>query len=77
MLTVAFSQLDATSPHAWSADASDLGLAPGEWPDFIAVMHDKRPDEGVLFQRGPLEGNGYAVAYWTKAANVRLTVFND
>ncbi len=60
------------------AEASTLELAPGEWPDFIAVVDDK--NEGYLFQRAlPIyrddEFSGYSYADW--ASGVGMTVFND
>ena len=34
-------------------EASDLGLKPGEWPDFIAIVDDMR--QGYLIQRANAE----------------------
>lgn len=59
----------------FTAEAAELGLAPGEWPDFIAVLRDGSP-EGALFQRGASTTDGGAVSYWTKSG-VELTVYND
>ena len=56
------------------AEASEIGLSPGEWPEFIAVVDESA--EGFLFQRVYiLEGGGYR--YQTKNGAVNLTVFND
>lgn len=80
MLTVPFALLapPCEGSLGFSAEASDIGLAAGEWPDFIAVMRDG-DTEGVLFRRGVTitargEFGGYE--YWT-ASGVRLAVFND
>jgi hypothetical protein len=68
-----------------SADASDIGLAPGEWPDFIAVEDNNRVDElfrsadAVLLRRGAPEcsapGVVAAMVYW--AGNVPVRIYND
>ena len=56
------------------AEASELGLPPGEWPEFIAVVDDK--EEGFLFLRAyMMAGGGYC--YQTRDGAVSLTVFND
>ena len=54
-------------------EASEMVLAPGEWPDFIAVVDDA--GKGLLFPRGIL--NGGAVHYHDRATGVELLVVND
>jgi len=82
MFTVPFRQIhihETRGPDGpvteWTAEASELGLPPGQWPEFIAVMHDARPKEGALFCRDATH-DGTAVPYRTKSG-VTLTVFND
>ena len=56
------------------AEASELGLEPGYWPEFIALLDDK--NEGFLFMRNErIEDGGYR--YRTRSGAVPLTVFND
>ena len=56
-------------------EASTIGLTPGEWPDFVAVVDEK--DSGFLF--GPcfqqLEDGGRA--YQSDANSVELHILND
>lgn len=76
MLTVLYSQImHHPDLGKFTAEASELGLTPGEWPDFIAVMHDAQPTEGVLFRRVAAPAAA-AVSYRTNGG-VLLTVFND
>lgn len=59
------------------AEASSLGLKPGEWPDFISVVDDN--NEGFLFQKSrPETHDGELVGhlYFTKGG-AQLTVAND
>ena len=59
-----------------TAEAADLGLTPGEWPDFIAVA---KGGEGFLFQKGAaivVNGQFGGHEYWSKGGT-RLSVFND
>ena len=56
------------------AEASELGLAPGVWPDFIAVVDDD--GEGFLFERSYMRAGG-SWCYRTKDGLVSLLVFND
>ncbi len=59
------------------ADASDLGLSPGDWPDFIAVLNNG--NEGFLFRRGEIEGPGEGdkYRYIDQTHGFSLLVFND
>lgn len=59
-------------------EASTLGLPPGDWPMFLALLDEK--DEGLLFIRSePVEKNHpeFGYVYRTKTGAVPLTVFND
>lgn len=71
-------QLSPNGDPVLSAEASDLGLAPGEWPDFIGVVDDD--GDGYLF--GPTRtrlGDEDLVGfeYANRTGTVRLIVFND
>ncbi len=59
------------------AEASTIGLKPGQWPEFIGVM---RGNEGNLFQKGAADvsaSNEVAgVNYWSKQG-LHLLVIND
>lgn len=60
------------------ADASDIGLAPGEWPAAISVVDDER--ECHLFERGSSRthnGELVAMTYRTRDGLIELTVLND
>ena len=56
-------------------EASEMGLAPGEWPDFIAVVDDA--GKGFLFQREQISLRDGVVHYRDRAAGVELLVIND
>jgi hypothetical protein len=60
------------------AEASTLGLKPGEWPDLISVVNDN--NEGFLFAKSaPIlhdgELGGYHYSDWMSGVN--MTVLND
>lgn len=58
--------------------ASDLGMSPGVWPDFIAVVDDT--NSGFLFHREASElRNGEVVGfnYQERSSVVQLFVIND
>lgn len=60
------------------SEASDLNLAPGDWPDFISVVDDS--GSGFLFQRAdPFNHNEEFAGfnYYSRGSNVQLVVFND
>ena len=60
-------------------EASTIGLPPGEWPDFIAVVDDA--NTGFLF--GPEKKNETygedltGVRYFSRVGSVELLVVND
>ncbi|MCP4201839.1 MAG: hypothetical protein GY769_07895 [bacterium] len=59
-------------------EASDVGLAPGDWPQTIAVLDDR--NEGYLFFRGARidnHGDLGGFNYRTRDGRFALTVFND
>lgn len=61
---------------AW-AEASSLGLPPGDWPDFIAAVRtadDGKSAVGSLFSRMSSSDAGHE--YSTRSGQ-RLFVFND
>lgn len=77
MLTVNKSQVELVDGKL-IGEASTMGLAPGEWPDFIAVVDDG--GKGFLFQRGGrLAGAGaeYGYGYFSRASGDVLEVIND
>ena len=62
-----------------TTEASDAGLPPGVWPDFIAVLDDAQ--EGDLFmyssaRRAP-DGDLIAAVYLSRASGAQLVIFND
>jgi len=60
-----------------TAEASSLGLTPGDWPDFIAVVDER--DEGFLFGPGIMFMHGDEVGgyEYQNVNGLKLTVFND
>lgn len=60
-----------------AAEASTLGLKPGEWPDFISVINSA--GEGLLFQRErPSRTGGEFDGYWYVTQHgTYLHVLND
>lgn len=67
------------NPLRLVAESSDLQLAPGMWPEFIAVTDDN--GSGFLFHKvkplassDPEEFAGYT---YTTNDGIELTVFND
>jgi hypothetical protein len=71
--------VDPDGPGRWSAEASTLGLAPGQWPDSLLV----RIPNGQLvnFRRVSLDRDqdGDVRSAWYSAAmgTAHLTVWND
>ena len=65
------------------AEASSLTLAPGEWPDFIALtLPSPNPEvvEGHLFMRGPsiqINGQFGGYHYFGRGSDLHLVVYND
>ncbi len=64
---------DRTGRRYLAGEAPTMGLAPGEWPEYISVVDDAR--EGFLFQRStPVPGGG-GFNYSTPGG-LLLTVFS-
>ena len=63
--------------HGLLAEASDLGLRPGDWPDFISVVDDQ--NEGFIFQKSwPEYFHTDMVSYHYRTRNGHeLIVLND
>lgn len=78
MLTVNKSQVSLDGSKLVT-EASTVGLAPGEWPDFVAVVDDA--GEGFLF--GParsdvrVAGELVAVVYHNRTGAGELHILND
>jgi hypothetical protein len=60
-------------------EASAMGLAPGEWPEFIALVNSDTATEGYLFHKSLLvDGDGTRHYYAASdAAKQELVVIND
>lgn len=59
-------------------EASTMGLAPGEWPDFIAVVDDS--NDGFLFQRASAichNGDLGGYDYFSTVGTLKMVVLND
>jgi len=58
-------------------EASDIGLTPGEWPDFIGIGEDPSAAEfkGFLFQKERFDGE--VCWYGSRSINWTLVVLND
>ena len=68
------------TPQVVTAEASTLGLKPGEWPDFIAITDDDR--QGFLVQKAEPEitQNGDVLYFTYRDRTGRLPpvhIFND
>lgn len=73
MLTIKKSEVSFIDSTLLATEASGIGLAPGEWPDFISVLDNN--NEGFLFMKSEiLELVGM---YQTKDGHYRLHVWND
>lgn len=64
-------------PHKFIAEASDLGLTPGQWPSHIATDMGN----GLAFLRGEPKRNEAdeitSVPYWQTAGCIDLEIIND
>lgn len=62
----------AGDPRRFIADASDLGLAPGEWPQYIEV-------ENVQLKKVGADGPSWdgSVRYHSSMFGISLLVVND
>lgn len=81
MLTVSAKQLSPTKTdnRTFTADASDAGFAPGEWPFFLNVLRTET--EGVAFRRGSRITHPTTRAFlgyeYTSKGGVLLRLLND
>ncbi len=73
MHTIKKEQTMLVSTTLLTAEASEIGLAPGEWPDFIAVLDDQ--DEGFLFLKAQILN--LMGMYQTQDGRYQLHVWND
>lgn len=75
-------QVDAASaaqagPVHWDADASDIGLRPGEWPPQLTTsLGNGQPFFRHATHRDP-EGDIVDAVYLQAGSGVWLTVYND
>jgi hypothetical protein len=64
-----------------AAEASELGLPPGSWPDFIIVLDRPGAAEGVLLRQGRIEKNAAGdvtrVMYYAQGLDGEVVVYND
>lgn len=71
--------LAADGPIDFTVDASELGLAPGEWPEFLRA--NVRLGNGLVFYRKSkkLDSNGdlMYVRYMQDAGCLSIAVYND
>lgn len=61
-------------------EASTIGLAPGQWPDFIAVgetTNDGKSFEGTLLMRDSSPDSFGSFTYRDKTQTINLFVIND
>jgi len=74
---------DGSDPTTWCAEASTLGLAPGQWPQLlVAAMppHGMEPamdEEFFRLDTETFDGQLAAVVYATRLRTAYLKVFND
>lgn len=78
------SQPTPEDPHRYVAEASDLNLRPGEWPETIILCQDPFQNlAGHVFHRGPAHYNDspdrelISVDYYTSQNQLCLEVYND
>lgn len=76
MLTVNVSHFTADGQGGLIAEASDLGLPPGEWPSMLRVYD---PATTTVFKRGEprVRGDDLAAYTYTAPSGTYLLVVND
>lgn len=70
--------LKNTGGFGYVAEASELELPPGHWPEFAAltdVMGDRHITN--LKRGGPIDGNAQRGYHYISEHSVRYTVYND
>ncbi len=73
MLIIEKGQTVLVNGRTLTAEASDLEMPPGEWPDFIAVMDMQ--NKGFLFQKISVDEE--MGRYTTEDGSFELHIFND
>lgn len=67
MFEINVTDITQVSGSSFVTEASDVGLEPGEWPDFLVVTG------GILFQRGTADECG-SYRYWSKQGESLLVI---
>lgn len=77
-------QAAKTSDTEVVTEASQAGLRPGEWPDFLTVTSEARPNSGFLFlrdDRPSVDAEGEIIAYTYRgqmtATGFSIVLLND
>lgn len=77
MTYVALTNVSEVEPHTFVTEASDLGLRPGEWPQFLTT----NLGNGLRLVRSTkkldADGDLLWVTYHQAAGCIRLRIFND
>lgn len=73
MFIVKKEQVFPINNHMMACEASEIALAPGEWPEFIGVLDDQ--NTGFLFQK--MLVNEEMGRYQTSDGAFELHVLND
>ena len=68
------------SPEVITAEASEIGLQPGYWPDFIAILDEN--NEGFLVQLERIEkapdGDAVFAVYFSRTESLpSVRIYND
>jgi len=78
-INVSKDNLTEENAHLFIAEASSIGLKPGQWPEYIFVM--PKIGNGMVFQRrSPItsqDGDLRAVKYLQQLGCAELVVLND
>ena len=77
ILAVDTKELTWSDPfNAWIGEASEIGLAPGEWPAEIELYGE--PGSAVWYIATPMSHSGQFVGYnYANASTVTLKIYND
>ena len=71
MLTITNDNASEYKTHDWTADASELGLPPGYFPDSIECSLGNEQDLHLC------NVDGFTATYRQESGCIRLTIFND
>lgn len=77
MTFAAFSNCSEFRPHWFSTDASDLGLRPGQWPEFIRTELGNKHTLVRWTKKLDEEGELLWVTYRQSVGCVLLRIYND